>query len=79
MQTSGARFVIHKLCVSLSGLGADELSSGVNAGNGVNLVNLPLAQISCDVTIAAKFGGTRLLRVWRTDSLAAAAATLLIA
>ncbi|KAG0627649.1 hypothetical protein M758_2G218400 [Ceratodon purpureus] len=48
-------------------------------GNGITSVFLPLALIACVVTIAAKFAGTHHLRVWRTDSLAAAAATALIA
>jgi hypothetical protein len=51
----------------------------MGAGNAVTSIFLPLALIACCVTIASKFAGTHHVRVWRTDSLAAAAATALIA
>lgn len=57
----------------------DGLDVWTSAGNSVTSVFLPLALIATCVAIAAKFAGTHHLRVWRTDSLAAAAATALIA
>ena len=50
-----------------------------STGNEVTLYFLIFALIATCVGIAAKFAGTHHLRVWRTDSLAAAAGTALIA
>lgn len=50
-----------------------------STGNDATSAFLTFALIATCVGIAAKFAGTHHLRVWRTDSLAAAAATALVA
>jgi hypothetical protein len=62
----------------------DGVSDGVvewrmMAGNGITGTFLPLALIACMVGLASALAGTHHIRVWRGDSLAAAAATSLIA
>jgi hypothetical protein len=50
-----------------------------STGNEATSTFLILALIATCVGLAAKFAGAHHLRVWRTDSLAAAAATALVA
>lgn len=49
------------------------------AGNVVTVVFIPVALITCMVGLASVLAGGHHLRIWRTESLAAAAATSLIA
>jgi predicted membrane protein len=49
------------------------------AGNGVTSTFLPIALIACMVGLASVFAGTHHMRIFRGDSLSAAAATSLIA
>ena len=51
----------------------------VLAGNVATTVFIPVALITCMVGLASVFAGSHHLRIWRTESLAAAAATSLIA
>lgn len=51
----------------------------VSAGNVVTVVFIPIALITCMVGLASCLAGAHHLRIWRTESLAAAAATSLIA
>jgi hypothetical protein len=51
----------------------------MNAGNSVTTVFLELALIASVVGIASTLAGAHHLRLWRTETLAAAAATSLIA
>jgi hypothetical protein len=51
----------------------------LTAGNNVTTWMLPLALIACMAGIASTFPGMHHLTVWRPESLAAAAASALIA
>lgn len=55
------------------------MCASVSTGNEVTMYFLIFALVATCVGIAAKFVGTHHLRVWRTDTLAAAAATALVA
>jgi hypothetical protein len=58
---------------------ADCGSGCVVAGNVATVFFIPIALITCMVGIASTLAGTHHARIWRTESLAAAAATSLIA
>lgn len=51
----------------------------MGAGNKITPTFLPLALIACMVGLASVFAGTNHVRVWRGDSLSAAAAVSLVA
>ncbi|KAH8948415.1 hypothetical protein BDL97_11G092700 [Sphagnum fallax] len=67
-----AGWVLNKNIDSTSG-------SGVHIGNAATDWFIPIALVASVVGLASTLAGVHHLRVWRTDSLAAAAATSLIA
>lgn len=64
---------------SVSVMAIDDGGGDVVAGNVVTVVFIPIALIASMVGIASTLAGTHHLRIWRTESLAAAAAASLIA
>jgi len=72
-------FILYLIAACLAGWALNRQLDGRGVGNSVTSTFLPIALIASMVGLASVFAGTHHIRIWRGDSLAAAAATSLIA